>query len=130
VRIIRPEDSPVLLFDSPHSGRFYPDDFRVPGVEAQSGPLSVADVRHRIDLVYKPYHEALIRLLDEIRAERGFVWHLNWHSMKSVGNAMTPDGAERADFVVSDVRSRSADPRVTELVVENAAGLGLHGNRQ
>jgi N-formylglutamate deformylase len=91
----------------------------VPGVEAQARPLTVAEVQDRIDRVYRPYHRALRELVLEMREARGSVWHLNWHSMKSVGNSMTPDGAgaRRADFVVSDVRGHSAAPEITELVV-------------
>jgi N-formylglutamate amidohydrolase len=100
--------------------------FVVPGVEAQRGPLAVADVQHRIEIAYRPYHARLAELVEEARRDRGVVWHLDWHSMKSRGNAMTPDGpsAVRPDFVVSDVRGRSAAPHVTALVVETLASFG------
>lgn len=98
----------------------------VPGVEAQARPLTIREMRHRIDGVYRPYHDALRGLVNEIRAAHGVVWHVNWHSMKSVGNAMTPDGAgaRRADFVVSDVRGASAAPRVTTAIVDTLRALG------
>src|SRR4051794_4571470 len=85
--------------------------FVVPGVEAQAGPLTAAEVRHRIAMAYRPYHTALDELVLEMRAAGTAVVHLDWHSMKSVGNAMTPDGpgAERADFVVSDADGTTAD---------------------
>jgi N-formylglutamate deformylase len=100
--------------------------FVVPGVEAQARPLSVAEVKHRIDSVYTPFHEALLALVTELRQKRDKVIHVDWHSMKSIGNSMTPDGAgaRRADFVVSDVRGTSASPRITELVVESLCELG------
>ena len=196
--IHRPADAPVLLYDSPHSGRHYPADFRmgsplremrrgedayvdellmpsvvegavllvnpyprcyidvnraesdidpaqlsepwpgelapteksrrglglirrlvVPGIEAQAGLLTVAEVRHRIESVYRPYHAALDELVLEMHAGGIPVVHVDWHSMKSVGNAMTPDGpgAERPDFVVSDGDGTTADPSLTALVV-------------
>ena len=98
----------------------------VPGVEVNAHLLSVSDVRDRIDRVYRPYHAALDRLIDETRVAYGRVWHLNWHSMKSVGNAMTPDGAveRRVDFVVSDVEGRSAAREVTDCVVSALRDLG------
>jgi N-formylglutamate deformylase len=98
----------------------------VPGVEAQRGPLTPAEVRRRIEVAYRPYHARLRELIDEVHLSRGVVWHVNWHSMKSRGNAMTPDGpgAMRPDFVVSDVRGRSASPHVTALVVETLASFG------
>jgi len=47
--------------------------------------------------------------------------------MKSVGNAMTPDGegAERPDFVVSDGRGRTAAPAVTAAVVDGLREMGF-----
>jgi N-formylglutamate deformylase len=46
--------------------------------------------------------------------------------MKSMGNAMTPDGpvARRVDFVVSDVEGRSAAGEVTDCVVGALQDLG------
>lgn len=204
--IHRPAGVPKIVFDSPHSGRFYPDDFRsnatrlelrrgedayvdellagtpalgavllaanyprcyidvnravtdidaemlaepwpaplgpteksarglglirryvVPGVEAQAGPLTVAEVRHRIETVYGPYHEALDALIREVLVARDRVLHVNWHSMKSVGNAMTPDGegATRPDFVVSDGRGRTASPALTAAIVNTLSGMGF-----
>jgi len=100
--------------------------FVVPGVEAQGRLLTVRDVRDRIDGVYRPYHAALDSHVAEIHAQFGAVWHVNWHSMKSVGNAMTPDGAgaARADFVVSDRRGASASPTLTALVVDTLRSFG------
>jgi N-formylglutamate deformylase len=97
-----------------------------PGVEVNARRLTVAEVSRRIEQIYRPYHAALGALIEEIRAARGTVWHLNWHSMKSAGNAMTPDGAgaRRPDFVVSDLEGRSADPALTRLVVDTLTGLG------
>jgi len=203
--IARPAKSSALLYDSPHSGRFYPADFAsnalhldlrrgedayvdellagtvargaclltavyprcyidvnraetdideallaepwpeplhptektkrglglirrlvVPGVEAQARPLTVDEVRARIDLAYRPYHGALRSLVEELRASHGVVRHVNWHSMKSHGNAMTPDGpgAKRPDFVVSDVNGASALPEFTDLIVDSLRELG------
>ncbi len=98
----------------------------VPGVEVNARLLSVSEVRDRIDRVYRPYHAALDRLIGETRIAHGRVWHVNWHSMKSVGNAMTPDGAvaRRVDFVVSDVEGRSAAREVTDCVVSALRDLG------
>ncbi len=206
--ILRPAGTPVLLFDSPHSGRLYPRDFAVkctavelrrgedayvdeliagavrhgacalmaayprtyidvnraetdidaellsepwpgpleptektrrglglirryvePGVEINPRRLAPAEVAARIEGIYHPYHAALAALVEEIRGARGArgaVWHVNWHSMKSVGNAMTPDGpgVRRPDFVVSDRDGASADPALTRLVADTLAAMG------
>lgn len=99
----------------------------VPGVAIYGGPLPVSEVKRRIRDVYEPYHAALDRLVAEVRAARGAVWHVNWHSMKSEGNAMTPDGAgaPRADFVVSDRDGASAGAELTALVVGTLRGAGF-----
>lgn len=100
--------------------------FVVPGVEVLARPLTVNEVRSRIERVYRPYHAALRGLIDEQLRMRGAVWHVDWHSMKAVGNSMTPDGsgARRADFVVSDVHGKSAGPELTSLIVSTLRGLG------
>lgn len=99
----------------------------VPGVPIYAPhSLTVAELQRRIRDVHAPYHAALDALVNEAREACGAVWHVNWHSMKSRGNAMTPDGdgAERADFVVSDRDGASADPTLTTLVTETLAAFG------
>jgi len=208
--ILRPAGTPRLVFDSPHSGRFYPDEwpakatrlelrrgedayvdelirdavghhvvvllanyprcyidlnradddidagllaepwpgplnptektakglglirrFVVPGVDVNARLLTVAEVRERIERIYRPYQVALDELVAEQRHRRERVLHINWHSMKSAGNAMTPDGpgVTRADFVVSDRDGTSADPALTSLVCETLEGLGYRVSR-
>lgn len=203
--IHRPLSSSAVLYDSPHSGRFYPPDFEskasrlelrrgedayvdgllanapslgacllvanyprcyidvnreetdidaallsepwptplqpteksarglglirryvVPGVEAQGRRLSVEAVRGRIERVYKPYHAALDALVRETFEAHGAVWHVDWHSMKSIGNAMTPDGpgARRPDFVVSNGNETTASKEVTEILVRYLRDVG------
>ena len=97
----------------------------VPGVEVHAEKLTVAEVRHRIDNIYWPYHRALRAELDRTKARFGFAWHINWHSMKSVGNRMAPDdGKQRADFVIGDLDGKSAAPELVETIVEALRALG------
>ena len=100
--------------------------FVTPGVPVHARALTVAEVRRRIDEVYEPYHRRLRGLLEALRRERGFAWLVDWHSMKSVGNAMTPDGegSRRPDFVVGDLDGRSATPALTDLLVSGLRGRG------
>jgi len=100
--------------------------FVVPGKAIVEGPLSVGDVRSRIDRIYAPYHRALAEQTSRLRERFGFVWHIDWHSMKSRGNAMTPDGegARRPDMVVGDLDGKSAEPRLVDLVVSHLRGAG------
>lgn len=201
----RPVGSARLLYDSPHSGRFYPDDFALgaplavvrraedacldeliapavelgaivlsatyprcyidlnrspddidaellsepwptalapseysarrlglirryvePGVEVNAHRLSVAEVIRRLTRIYEPYHRMLDALVLELRAGAPQVLHLDWHSMKAVGSAMTPDGAgaPRPDFVVSDGEGTTAAPQMTGRVAGTLRALG------
>lgn len=98
----------------------------VPGVSVYDRRLTTREVRNRLERVYYPYHGTLRRLAAELLAEHGRLWHVDWHSMKSMGNAMTPDGpgARRPDFVVGDADGTSAGPGVTGIAVELLSGLG------
>jgi N-formylglutamate deformylase len=99
----------------------------VPGVEINCRKLSPADVQRRIDEIFIPYHDALDGLVEATLARFGMVWHINWHSMKSKGNAMTPDGdvTRRMDAIVSDADGQSASPEVTRFVAYTLRGLGM-----
>ncbi len=99
--------------------------YLVPGVEVHADKLSVAEVRQRLDSVYWPYHRALDAALDGLQARFGFAWHIDWHSMKAMGNEMTPDkGKPRADFVIGDLEGRSCDKGLTALLCESLEALG------
>jgi N-formylglutamate amidohydrolase len=89
-------------------------------------PLSVTGLQARIDRCWHPYHRALEETLDRLHGRFGAVWHINMHSMKSVGTAITPDGpgAERADMVIGDLDRRSCDPAFTAFVAERLAAFG------
>ena len=93
--------------------------FVVPGVPVNADRLSSSEVMDRIHNVYRPYHDALSELIESVLRVNRKVWHVNWHSMKSAGNAMTPDGpnAVRSDFVVSDNHGTTSDSELVDLIV-------------
>jgi N-formylglutamate deformylase len=105
--------------------------FVVPGVDVNARLLTVAEVQDRITTIHRPYLATLDDLVAEQRRQRERVLHINWHSMKSAGNAMTPDGpgAARPDFVVSDRDGTSADPALTSLVCETLEAMGYRVSR-
>jgi N-formylglutamate deformylase len=130
-------DIDTALLEAPWPGEVRPTDktarglglirrFVIPGVSIYAAPLTITDVATRIARLHAPYHAALDAQIDESRRVHGSVWHVNWHSMKSVGNAMTPDGAgaARADFVVSDGDGSTADASFTHTVVEQLRTRG------
>jgi N-formylglutamate deformylase len=87
--------------------------------------LRRAEVELRIAQGWQPYHDVLQRTLDDLHRLHGAVWHINCHSMWSVGRALSPDpGRRRADFVVSDLDGRSCDSAFTKFVQSTLEGLG------
>lgn len=97
----------------------------VPGVPVHGKRLTVAEVRSRIDRFYGPYHQAVGGAYDELHRRFGKVWHINCHSMKSVGNAMATDvGARRPDFVLGDRDGKTCDPKFMTLVRDVLASMG------
>ena len=90
------------------------------------GPLPVQDLRTRIDRCWWPYRMMLGNALDRLHARHGAVWHIDMHSMKSVGTAITPDGpgAQRPDMVIGDLEGTSCDPEFTALVAESLRAKG------
>ncbi|MBS0248931.1 MAG: N-formylglutamate amidohydrolase, partial [Proteobacteria bacterium] len=125
------EDIDPDMLDAPWPGDIKPSKksemglglirrFVTPGVAIYDRKLSVDEVRRRLDAIYRPYHRVLAEMLARTKSAFGFVWHVDWHSMKSVGNAMTPDGAgaQRPDFVVGDLDGGSAARTFTEAAIE------------
>lgn len=89
----------------------------VPGVKMYDALLGVEEVQSRIDDFYLPYHRLLRDFVDRAHAAHGAVWHVNCHSMKSVGTAMNVDsGRPRPDFVISDRNGTTADTAFTNRV--------------
>ena len=88
-------------------------------------PLTVEEVQRRLDGCWRPYHAALETALAVAGRHAGVVWHINWHSMRPVGDAMTPDpGSKRADFVLGDRQGQSCEPAFTSIVSELLEGMG------
>lgn len=87
----------------------------VPGVPIYDRRLTVAEVQGRIEGYWRPYRTRVTTLVEETARTHGRCIYLQWHSMKSVGNAATPDGpgVKRPDVVLGDRRSTSARPRLT-----------------
>ena len=91
-----------------------------------SSPLPQREFERRRDLFYRPYHEALRLLLEEVRAEFGFVILLCAHSMPSRGKPGTPDaGKLRADIVPGTRGRTTARNTVIDLPEQLAKRFGL-----
>ena len=97
----------------------------------QTGParsLSVAEIKHRIDTYYMPYHNRLEQLIEQAHYSYGQVWHVNCHSMPAAGR---PTGFIRrtvshslADFVLGDRNGSSCDLHFTHSMRDFLRGMG------
>jgi N-formylglutamate deformylase len=95
------------------------------GTPLYERPLDPEEIDRRIRRYWRPYHDALQDLMDSTARAWGAVWHVNWHSMRPVGDDLSSDpGAIRPDFVVSDLDGTSAEPRFVDLVEGGLRGLG------
>ena len=72
-----------------------------PGLPVYKHDLSTADIQHRIDHYYHPYHTVLSEYLDKLHYNFGQAWYLNMHSMPH-STAHTRDGRP-VDFVIGDL---------------------------
>ncbi len=86
--------------------------------------LRAADVRHRLDAYYWPYHRALRRALDAARRSAGVVYHLDCHSMKAPAPGRT--SSRSLDFCLGDRDGSSAGEHFTRFVAETIRDLGYH----
>jgi N-formylglutamate deformylase len=63
-----------------------------------AAPLSLANIKHRIDHYYTPYYAALENALMSMKQEFGRVLHINLHAMPNIGI----DGSPMPDIILGD----------------------------
>lgn len=69
-------------------------------------------------LIYDPFHQKVNEIYNQFFKNNDVVFHLDAHSMPSVGTKMHRDpGERRADIVISDSLGKSCDPRYRDLVI-------------
>jgi N-formylglutamate deformylase len=74
--------------------------------------LTFAEAERRIYTYWRPYHDALARLISDIRARFGYCLLVDCHSMPSGSVARRPS-ERRIDFVLGDLHGASCGHRVT-----------------
>jgi len=91
--------------------------------------LPVGVALERIDRLYKPFHAALARLLEETRRRFGVAILIDCHSMPSQPSGQP--AASRPDFVLGDRFGTSCDSKLTRFLKETIAATGheVHVNR-
>src|SRR5882757_7537013 len=82
----------------------------------------VDEALNRIELLYKPYHRALRRLINKAHQAFGTVILVDCHSMPSIG--VSRDEPRRPDIVIGDRYGTSCAPLLPDLVEELMSGLG------
>ncbi len=99
------------------------------GLDIYPGRLPLQEALSRIDLVYRPYHETLRRLLTRTHARFGLAVLVDCHSMPA--SIRIGDGSVRPDFIVGDRFGSSAAPAVTEAAIAllNAMGYTVAHNK-
>jgi len=82
-------------------------------------PISLRIHQDLSDSIYKPFHAAIQKIYDRFHeAGATKVYHLDAHSMPSVGTKMHRDpGERRADIVVSDGSGKCASQNYVDLVM-------------
>jgi N-formylglutamate amidohydrolase len=99
----RPWPGPIAASDRSRVGMGLVRRVCKPGLAMYSRKLAPAEIRHRIDTYYRPYHQAVEQAIESASRRFGAVWHLNCHSMPSSRGVRSPvSGWERADFVLGD----------------------------
>lgn len=93
-------------------------------VPAISGPLPRRELERRLAEIYRPYHAAIRRLIDQKVERFGLAVLVCGHSMPSRGRAgHTDPGRERADVVPGTRGRTTAMARVIELPEQVASEL-------
>jgi N-formylglutamate deformylase len=89
-------------------------------------PLSVAEVRTRIERYWRPYRGAVAREIEAAAARHGGCWHLNLHSMPSnVYERLGMPPRPAADIVLGDRHGSTCDPAFTQCVRHAFEARGL-----
>lgn len=97
------------------------------GAPLQQTPLSVADLRRRLDRYYWPYHNELRSILTTMRESHERAYHVSCHSMASVARAVSRDAGQlRSDFDIGDRNGATCDREFVDIVQSFLSGLGYH----
>ena len=92
------------------------------GLDIYAGRLPLDEATGRIEAVYKPFHEALKRLVTATHAAFGFAVLVDCHSMPA--GIRVGDSGLRPDFIVGDRFGTSAAAALTETAIALLSGMG------
>ncbi len=94
-------------------------------------PLTVEEVRLRIQDYYRPYHAVLAEEIAQCTQRFGAVWHLNLHSMPNDAYERLQIASPRplADFVLGDRDGTTCEPGFVDLVERELRARGYTVSR-
>jgi N-formylglutamate amidohydrolase len=92
------------------------------GLDIYPGRLPLAEALGRIDAVYRPYHDALKRLLTRTHAAFGYAVLVDCHSMPA--SIRIGESGVRPDFIVGDRFGVSASPGLTDSAIGILHSMG------
>ncbi len=96
------------------------------GQEIYGRKLTFADALRRIEMVHRPYHEALSCLVEEAKAAHGSAILIDWHSMPAAAAASAERGrgGRPCDMVLGDRFGSACGSGVTALVERELTAMG------
>ncbi len=92
------------------------------GLDIYAGRLPLAEAVARIDSVYRPYHDALKRLLSQTHERFGFAVLIDCHSMPA--SIRVGESGMRPDFIVGDRFGASAAAALTQTALGLLISMG------
>jgi N-formylglutamate amidohydrolase len=96
------------------------------GEPLQERKLTVAEVQHRLDRYFHPYHRELASVMDRMLTAHGFYYQLSCHCMSAVGAPTHADaGKERMDFCLGNLRGTSSTADFIEFIAEVIRAQGF-----
>src|SRR5689334_14476178 len=95
------------------------------GEPLQERKLTVAEINHRLDRYYRPYHRELQAIADRMHAAYGFYYNLSCHCMSAVGAPTHADaGKERMDFCIGNLKGTTSSTAFIEFVAQTIRAEG------
>lgn len=89
-------------------------------------PMSLETHNKLVQKIYEPFHQQVQGLAMRLKKITGVVYHLDAHSMPSVGTKQHRDpGQRRADIVVSDSLGKSCSEKFKNLVIKSYQDAGF-----
>ncbi len=97
------------------------------GIPLMKEPMPLDMHQKLVKLIYEPFHQQVRNQYGNFESQGAkTIYHLDAHSMPSVGTKMHKDpGERRADIVVSDSLGKSSKPQFVDLIINSYVRAGF-----